>query len=189
MTKQKILFSLLLVACLAGIGFMTPWSDLTTPKAQAPKSYKMVTWEDLIPKDWDPLKHYRNANLGKLTDDNPKVVQMMSEMRAAWDAAPAVEAMQGQAIKLPGYIVPLEEGKAGMKTFLLVPYFGACIHSPPPPANQIIHVVSHKAVKGFKSMDAVWVSGVLKVQRQNSTMGMSSYEMDAFVIELYQEQR
>ena len=184
MTKRKLLLGLTMVAAIAGITWMTNWAD-DSASVNAPQSYKMVSWEDLIPQGWDPLKHYRNADIGKLTDDNPKLVQMMSEMRVAWDEAPAVDAMQGQAIKLPGYIVPLEEGKTGMKSFLLVPYFGACIHSPPPPANQIIHVVANKTIKGFKSMDAVWVSGVLKVQRQNSTMGMSSYEMDAFVVETY----
>lgn len=156
---------------------------------RAPQSYKLIKWPDLIPKDWKPLPKYRNADIGGLRDDDPKLIQMMKEIRKAWDEAPVVEAMQGQAITLPGYIVPLDESKAGLKTFLLVPYFGACIHSPPPPANQIIHIVAHEAVKGFKTMDTVLVSGVLRVKRQNSNMGMSGYTMDAFVITPYTEER
>ena len=120
-----------------------------------------------------------------LSDSNPKVLQMMRDMRATWDNAPTVAAMDGAAVKLPGYLVPLEEVKGELKEFLLVPYFGACIHSPPPPANQIVHVVAAKPVKGFRSMDAVWVSGTLKTARQDSAMGMSGYRMNAVVVDRY----
>lgn len=66
-----------------------------------------------------------------------------------------------------------------------MPYFGACIHVPPPPANQIIHVRSAKAVKNVRTMDAVWISGVLKVERSDSSMGASSYSMKAVSVEPY----
>ena len=51
----------------------------------------------------------------------------------------------GQTVRIPGYIVPLEFDGAKIKQFLLVPYVGACIHVPPPPANQLIYVTSEKA--------------------------------------------
>jgi hypothetical protein len=69
----------------------------------------------------------------------------------------------------------------------LVPYFGACIHVPPPPANQIIHVLSDKPIKGVHAMTAVWVSGTLKTVRANSIMGMSGYRMEARAVERYEE--
>lgn len=60
--------------------------------------------------------------------------------------APVVKALDGQNIRLPGYIVPLEVSEEGRTTeFLLVPYFGACIHVPPPPSNQIVHVKAKSA--------------------------------------------
>ena len=71
-------------------------------------------------------------------------------------------------MRLPGYVVPLEEVKGELKEFLLVPYFGACIHSPPPPANQIVHVTSRTPLKGWRTMDAVWVNGTLKAARSES---------------------
>jgi hypothetical protein len=86
---------------------------------------------------------------------------------------------------LPGYVVPLEESAQGMKEFLLVPYFGACIHTPPPPANQIVHVFSAKPVEGFHSMDTVWVVGTLKTERAESDMGRSGYRIDAIAVERY----
>jgi hypothetical protein len=101
------------------------------------------------------------------------------------DNAPINSTMDGAAIRIPGYVVPLDETQAGLKEFLLVPYFGACIHSPPPPSNQIVHVVSSKPMKGLRSMDAVWVSGTLKAMRQDSVMGMSSYQMQAAAVDNY----
>jgi uncharacterized protein len=147
--------------------------------------FKEIAWEALVPKEWDALKRYRDANLGMLSDSSPKVLEMMRELRTAWDNAPTVAALDGATVKLPGYVVPLEEVKGELKEFLLVPYFGACIHSPPPPANQIVHVFMAKPAKGFRSMDSVWVSGTLKPARQDSAMGTSGYRMDAVLVDRY----
>ena len=62
-----------------------------------------------------------------------------------WDNASVLKTLDGQTVKIPGYVVPLEAIQDAMREFLLVPYFGACIHSPPPPANQIVHVTEHPA--------------------------------------------
>jgi len=81
--------------------------------------------------------------------------------------------------------VPLDESGNGIKEFLLVPYFGACIHTPPPPANQIILVQPQKPAKGYHSMDTVWISGTLKTLRSDSYMGSSGYRMDSAIVEPY----
>jgi hypothetical protein len=88
-------------------------------------------------------------------------------------------------VRLPGYVVPLEEVKGELKEFLLVPYFGACIHSPPPPANQIVHVVSSTPLKGWRTMDAVWVNGTLNAARGDTAMGASGYRIADPVVERY----
>jgi hypothetical protein len=106
-------------------------------------------------------------------------------LREAWDNAPTVAGFDGARVRLPGFIVPLEETKAGLKEFLLVPYFGACIHTPPPPANQIVHVVAARPVPGFRSMDAVWVSGTLRTARQGTMMGTSAYRMEVTKVDKY----
>jgi len=152
-------------------------------------TYREIQWDALVPKDWDPLKRFRDQNLDALDDSDPKVLELMRELRATWDNAPTVAKMDGAAVKLPGYLVPLEQARGELKEFLLVPYFGACIHTPPPPANQIVHVVAVPPVKGFKSMDAVWVSGTLKTLRQGSAMGMSGYRMQAAGVVAYEAER
>ena len=147
-----------------------------------PTVFKVIPWDALIPKGWDPVKSYQKNNGGVMDDSDPYGQRMM---RAIWDNAPTVDAMDGAAVKLPGYVVPLEEAKGKLKEFLLVPYFGACIHSPPPPANQIIHVVIPQPDKAFRAMDTVWVSGTLKTSRQESSMGMSGYTLKAARVEPY----
>lgn len=157
----------------------------TARSAVAPTAFRPIQWEELVPKDWDPLKRYREMNLGAMSDGDPRVQELMRDMRASWDNAPTNNTMNGAAVRLAGYVVPLEEVKGELREFLLVPYFGACIHSPPPPANQIVHVVASKPIKDIRTMDAVWVSGVLKTQRQDSAMGKSGYQMRAHVVEAY----
>ncbi len=128
---------------------------------------------------------FKDLNLGMLQDSDPKVMEMMNQMREVWDTAPVNDNMQGVVGRLPGYIVPLEESAKGLKEFLLVPYYGACIHSPPPPANQIVHVLLKQPIKGYKSMDTVWVYGAIQVQRDQSYMGNSGYRIDATAVERY----
>ena len=70
-----------------------------------------------------------------------------------------------------------------------MPYFGACIHSPPPPSNQVIHVLPQSLAKGVRSMDAVWISGTLTRVKGDSVMGASSYRMEAKLVEPYSDKR
>jgi hypothetical protein len=147
--------------------------------APPPTSYKEIPWDDLIPKDWDPLKQFRGIDMGAINDGTPRMLELMRKMRAVWNNAPTNAQLNGVAVKLPGYVVPLEEVRGALKEFLLVPYFGACIHTPPPPANQIVYVRVATPVKGFRMMDAVWVSGTLLTVRVDSMMGTSGYQMNA----------
>ena len=153
--------------------------------------YTEIRWDDLVPKGWDPtqlLKDKGGGNLAALQDGDPKANALLQQMREIWDNAPTEPELHNTRIKLPGYLVPLEEVAAGHTEFLLVPYFGACIHTPPPPANQIVLVVPAKPAGGLRSMDTVWVSGVLKTTRTNSPMGSSGYRLEAALVERYKAQ-
>jgi hypothetical protein len=143
-----------------------------------------IKWDDLVPKGWDPMQGFKGGNLGALNDADPQAADMLKQMRAAWDAAPTVSALDGQNVKIPGYVVPLEEVRGELKEFLLVPYFGACIHTPPPPANQIVLVVPQGGAK-FQAMDTVWVSGTLRAARADSAMGASGYRLESAAVEKY----
>ena len=171
----------------AGLLAAGPLRAQPLPKA-GPDGYTEIRWDDLVPKGWDPMQGLREkgiTNPGALIDGDPKTQALMTLMREAWDKAPTEPALDGSRIKLPGYLVPLEEVAAGHTEFLLVPYFGACIHTPPPPANQIVLVVPAKPAAGFRSMDTVWVRGVLRTARNNSPMGSTGYRLEAALVEAY----
>jgi uncharacterized protein len=161
---------------------------LPRPSANS-AGYTEIRWDDLVPKGWDPMKLMKDkgagVNMDILQDGDPKAQALMQQLREVWDNAPTEPQLDNTRIKLPGYLVPLEEVAAGHTEFLLVPYFGACIHTPPPPANQIVLVVPAKPAGGFRSMDTVWVSGVLKTVRNNSPMGSSGYRLEAALVEKY----
>ena len=158
------------------------------PESAATRSaYKTVSWDDLLPPDWDPTAAFKGIDLAKLDDADPRAGDALEKMRRAWDAAPTNPAMNGKAIRIPGFVVSLDGGPGELREFLLVPYFGACIHVPPPPANQIIHVMPDKPVKGVKNMEAVWVSGKLDIGHNDSPMGKSGYRMQAKEVVRYKE--
>ena len=71
----------------------------------------------------------------------------------------------GKSVKIPGFAVPLEgdDGFEYIDEFLLVPYFGACIHVPPPPPNQVIHVILDEPVQFEKLFYAVWITGIMEI--------------------------
>ncbi|HKW85135.1 MAG TPA: DUF3299 domain-containing protein [Burkholderiaceae bacterium] len=171
-------------AAKAGSAASAPVSTAAVASPAAP-SYREVSWDDLTPKDWDPLKQFRDMNFGALSDSDPKAIAMLQRMRETWDNAPTNLAMDGQNVRIAGYLVPLDETKDGLIQFLLVPYFGACIHTPPPPSNQIIEVRPKQPSKGYRPMDTVWVSGTLRTLRSETYMGTSSYRMEAMRVEPY----
>jgi len=168
------------VLALLGAATLGPLAHAADPR--------QISWDDLVPKDWDPMKPFSDLrSLGPLPDSDPRVQEAYTRMRKVWDEAPVVPQLAGQRIRLPGYVVPLEEGKDGLREFLLVPYFGACLHTPPPPANQIVYVRSKKPVKGFRAMDAVWVHGRLELERASSELGQAGYSLAAEAVSRYTE--
>ncbi len=103
--------------------------------------------------------------------------------------APVVKELDGQQVKLPGYIVPLEVNEEGRTTeFLLVPYYGACIHVPPPPSNQIVHVLSEIGIKVEELYQPYWIEGPMRVQSSSSELAEAGYQMEAEKIYAYELQ-
>lgn len=145
---------------------------------------RLISWEELVPKDWDPMKEFKGMDLSKLQDGDPRANELLMKMQEVSNNAPTNPEMNGVEVKIPGFIVPLEESKGEVTEFLLVPYFGACIHTPPPPANQILHVRPRQGAK-FRAMDTVWVTGKLQTLRNDSMMGVSGYHVTAESVTKY----
>jgi hypothetical protein len=164
-----------------------PSATAAAPATSAASAPRTINWDVLVPAGWDPFKDFKRLDLGSLNDGDPRADELLARMRKAWDNAPVNPALIGQVVRIPGFVVPLEEGQDGMTEFLLVPYFGACVHSPPPPSNQIIHVLPKVPARNLRSMDTVWVSGVLSTLQTDSYMGTASWRLAASSVMPYAE--
>ena len=156
--------------------------------AQGRGNYRTVQWDELMPDGWDPRAALGHLDASRIPEGSAQELQLQRKMRKIWDSAPVRAELEGQRIRLPGYVVPLEYSTGAIRDFLLVPYFGACIHSPPPPANQIVLVTLQKPAR-LRTMDACWVAGVLSVQQKTTDWGVSGYAMSGHQVEEYRGNR
>ncbi|MGC1333152.1 DUF3299 domain-containing protein [Pseudomonas sp.] len=144
-----------------------------------------LSWPEMIPPDAPKIAPQMTplhdlSKMGSDMESAPAVKQQQPN-------APVVKALDGQDVKMPGFIVPLEVGEDGRTTdFLLVPYYGACIHVPPPPSNQIVHVTSQVGVKLDDLYQAFWVEGTMRVKQSTSDLADAGYQMEADKIYVYE---
>ncbi|HVW65042.1 MAG TPA: DUF3299 domain-containing protein [Nitrosospira sp.] len=170
---------------------LTPDPGKAKTKSTAPSAsgsaaaYKEKNWDDLMPRNWDPMAPLKGLKLENLKDSDPRAMEALEKMREAWANAPVEPSLNGERIRIPGFVIPLEKSGNKVREFLLVPYFGACIHTPPPPPNQIIHVKTAKPVAGMRTMDTMWVSGVMQVRSVESEFGQAGYQLKAEQIDPY----
>jgi len=146
-----------------------------------------LTWDDLVPADWRPDKLMREYNVDEMKDDDPRAEELRIKMKQLWDVAPVVEELEGKLVKIPGYVVPIEDNGKKVTEFLLVPYHGACIHVPPPPANQTVYVITGDAeAKIRKVFDTVWVTGIVKLEKVDRELATSGYTLLATKVEPFE---
>jgi hypothetical protein len=152
-----------------------------------------ITWDNLIEEAWVKEVQAEMAVLGRLgflQDGTEAANKAMEKLRKKWDSAPIVTRYLNQPIRIPGYVLPLDASRDKRREFLLVPYFGACIHSPPPPANQIILVQpepTSQVDRMPESMETIWVEGELLGVRSTTSQGVTGYSLRATRIRPYEE--
>jgi len=162
---------------------LTPGAPLPRPVATpaAPAAALQLEWKDLLPpgeRDKATLSPPTALHDYLLGEDGPAATQPMNFS--------VNEALNGRLIRIPGFIVPLEIDAEGRVTeMFLVPFFGACIHVPPPPPNQIVHVTLAKPLP-LDSMDAAfWITGRLAVAKRKTRLGTSAYSVAGALVEEY----
>ena len=94
-----------------------------------------------------------------------------------------VQGLDGKRVHIGGYVVPLDFEATRVKEFLLVPFVGACIHVPPPPANQIVYVKTEQGFDVQGTFDPVWVTGTLKVTPAFTGLAEAGYILTAEKVE------
>lgn len=179
-----------LAAAAVAISFVAAGAFAASPPQE-------ITWKDLVPRaSAQPPAKPKTFFSGSVPVDTTapapapapleegKFMQIKRRQPGS-DRPPAIVAdLNGRNVKIGGYIVPLDFEATNIKEFLLVPFVGACIHVPPPPANQIIYV---KVAKGFEigdMFDPVTVSGTIKTDIAFTGLADAGYSMDADLVEL-----
>ncbi|MEL7398998.1 MAG: DUF3299 domain-containing protein [Pseudomonadota bacterium] len=163
------------------------------------QQYRTIDWLDLLPKkDLDallnPPEYINNVEEGSAADQISN--QISNTIAAASDdayqqalASTSIKPeMHDQDVRIPGFIVPLEfDDDQTITEFFLVPFFGACIHVPPPPPNQIIYAKYPEGLKLEALYDPFWITGTLKATITENDMATSAYAIDMSGYEAYTE--
>ena len=140
----------------------------------APGQLHTLEWTELLPEEEKGIAKQvvDHTGLG-VTDILPR-------------SSNTVGGLDGIKAKIPGFIVPVELADNNLvKEFFLVPYFGACIHVPPPPPNQIIYARLATPEDLSNIYDAYWISGTLRVEDVVNDVAASAYVMEVEAVELF----
>ncbi len=162
-------------------------------------NYEEIDWVALMPEDDLSALLNRPEFLNDIADgsaadsvDDFASKQLEDEQAQRYQQAlvstRVIEAFDGKAIRIPGFIVPLEQNDEQKATaFFVVPYFGACLHMPPPPPNQILYVEYKEGIAVKNLYDPYWFEGTVKIDNHESALGTSAYSLVLDSFALYEE--
>jgi len=98
----------------------------------------------------------------------------------------ALRDANGKVVKVPGFTVPLEDFAERATEFLLVPYVGACVHTPPPPPNQLVYIEMEDGKPAqLYGWDPVWIEGTLKIEMTESVYGSVGFVIEGMKLYPY----
>lgn len=133
-------------------------------------------WRDLLPADTSSLP----GNLSGIVphDESSLAAQqpVSTGIRMDWN---------GQVVRLSGFVVPIDYKGTGVTAFILVPYVGACVHVPPPPANQLVFVTTAKPYESSGMFEAVTVTGMFGTASTSTQLAEIGYALSADEIRPY----
>lgn len=152
-------------------------ASLALPRAAGAVTAREIEWIDLLPRG---VPYPEIVAEGEMDEINDTWIPVYDEHARLFNMD-----LEGAFIRMPGYVVPLDIDARGVKTFLLVPYVGACIHVPPPPANQLVYVETVEPWPHADLWAAVWVTGTMRTQLQSTNLGEIGYALDAVEMEHY----
>ena len=160
--------------------------------------YQEVEWTQLMPEEdlaalLNPPDYLAGIEDGSQEDsveafgnqefDN----ETTNRFQQALTSTQVVKTFENKPIRIPGFIVPLESSESKMVTeFFIVPYFGACIHMPPPPPNQIIYVSVEEGVELESLYDPFWFEGTLAIDTTENAMGTAAYRLEHVNVQPYE---
>ncbi|NRA30419.1 MAG: DUF3299 domain-containing protein [Parvularculaceae bacterium] len=196
----RVFVGLASLAAIAGCGDGGPGTNDVVDGAQAfvadAAELRILTWDDLLPDgEMERLeKIYEEFYLDleqQLVSQQPQMLSQYGSLGdlggimegSALDTMPqlgtfnTVDDLNGRRVSLPGFIVPLDVSGNSFTSFLIVPYFGACIHTPPPAPNQIVYALAEPAQEIDEYYYPYWFDGVMETSRYDTELGNAAYTL------------
>lgn len=191
MKKRFITFCLVVLFATSAIAI--------SAEAEKEHPYQSIEWADLLPEEdfnalMEPPESLINVEDGSEEDQisnqlfNALSLASDSRYQQALVSTTIRPEYNNRKVRVPGFIVPISLDKdQNVTEFFLVPYFGACIHVPPPPPNQIIFSQLKSGIKIESIYEAYWVDGTLSTTLTENDMATSAYSLTVDNIVLYEE--
>lgn len=135
-----------------------------------------LNWADLLPESEAAIP---NELRGVIEHDEAPLVSQQpssSNVRTDWN---------GKIVRLPGFVVPIDYSGTGVVAFILVPFVGACVHVPAPPANQLVFVTTQTPYENKGLFEPVSVVGMFGVSSLSTQLAEIGYALSADKIEPY----
>lgn len=185
MTKQK--FKTTFYATVASIFMLL--GCVFHASAQTENEYISIEWTQLMPADdlqalLNPPEFIGNIQDGTAQDSVDALSELgednetAARFQAALKSSRVVDAFNNINIRLPGFVVPIESNEEQRVTsFFIVPYFGACLHMPPPPPNQIIYVETKEGIELDVLYDPLLFEGTIVIEQTQNAVANSAYTM------------
>ena len=186
------------------------WTKATGPETQSaddaisepepqvandyPEGYELLDWEDLLPAGYasDEIFARYQDQLAELEDGSPEAEAIYDEMQAEYDANSDVvnQELDGAKVNLAGFVAPLNYDDEIITEYLLVPYYGACIHVPAPPPNQtvLVKVDKENGLSFEEAWGPIWVAGTIVVEPATTDLATASYAITDATSGVYSEQ-
>ena len=177
-----------------GLAIGTDIKDLMKPPApasDAASGVRTLAWNDLVADGYDAqsiISKYQ-SRINVIQEGSVEERELYKIMDEEFNKAPPNMDLAGTTVKIPGFVSPLDDNNGMVGDFLLVPYFGSCIHSPPPPVNQtvLVNPQEGKSISMSKIRRPVWVVGELKVERSSTDLAEAAYRIENARLEEYTE--
>lgn len=141
-----------------------------TPSAAFAKDFIDLNWTDLIPEGQPAIPPSIQSLIQHDGPDMSGQQPPSQGVRTEWN---------GEVVRLPGYIVPIDYSGTGVTAFILVPFVGACVHVPPPPAHQLVFVTTEKPYESSGLFEAVNVIGMFGTSAVSTQLADIAYALSA----------
>ena len=151
-----------------------------------------LQWSELIPENEKAvLQKYQQSSPQTVTDFTNQILQSLQAStdeayKSAMQSTNTVGDFNGKLVSIAAYIVPLDfDEQQNPRDIFIVPYFGACIHFPPPPPNQMIFARLDSSFENFDYTQAYFLTGVIQEQMFDDQLGTAAYALEVLKIRPY----